>query len=99
MEACASPGRSRRPALVFLFFGPASLQTGQAPSGTWSADDGLCTSVRGKGSLVHVFIWMKAAARVDPRQVLCWPELPTAASLGSLALRGMGRWEDPGVGT
>ena len=30
-EACASPGRSRRPALVFLFFGPASLQTGQAP--------------------------------------------------------------------
>lgn len=42
---------------------------------------------------------MKAAARMDPRQGLCWPELPTAASLGSLALRGMGRWEDPGVGT
>ena len=31
-EACAPLGRGRRPALVFLFFGPASLQTGQAPS-------------------------------------------------------------------
>ena len=36
---------------------------------------------------------------MDPWQVLCWPKLPTASSLGSLALRGTGTWEDPGVGT
>ena len=34
---------------------------------------------------------------MDPWQVLCWPKLPTASSLGSLALRGTGTWEDPGV--
>ena len=65
----------------------------------WARAQGSHDVVRGKGSLVQVFTWMKAAARMDPRQGLCWPELPTAASLGSLALRGMGRWEDPGVGT
>lgn len=39
-EACPSPGRGGRPAGAGLsFFGPASPQAGQAPSGTLSADD------------------------------------------------------------